>query len=183
LPLERFAEKSAKKIVEKIQSRKSIALGRFIYALGIRNVGEKTAHDLAEGFGNIDKIKNLTIEELENTADIGPVVSKSIYEWFHDKHNLNFLNKLINKGVIVEQEKRRGTKLKDKTFVLTGTLESMSRDKAKEKIQALGGEVLSAVSKNLDYLVMGENPGSKHDKAKELGVKILNEKEFLKILK
>ncbi|MFA5086753.1 MAG: NAD-dependent DNA ligase LigA [Candidatus Paceibacterota bacterium] len=182
LPLERFAEKSAKKIVEKISSKKNITLGRFIYALGIRNVGEKTAHDLAEKFSSIDKIKDLSMESLENTDDIGPVVAKSIYEWFHDKHNLHFLNKLIDRGVIISPEKKRGDKLINKTFVLTGTLEALSRDQAKEQILALGGEVLSAVSKNLDYLVVGENPGSKYDKAKELGVKILEEKEFLKIL-
>jgi DNA ligase (NAD+) len=182
LPLERFAEKSAQKIVEKIQSKKKIELGRFIYALGIRNVGEKTARDLARKFGNLYKIENLSFEELQNTADIGPIVAKSIFEWFHDKHNMAFLQKLKEKGIIISGEKKQGTKLKEMSFVLTGTLESMSREEAKERIESLGGEVLSSVSKNLNYLVVGDNPGSKYDKAKQLGVKILTEKEFLKTI-
>ncbi|MFA5013130.1 MAG: NAD-dependent DNA ligase LigA [Candidatus Paceibacterota bacterium] len=183
LPMERFAEKSAKKIVENIQSKKRITLGKFIYALGIRNVGEKTARDLAERFGSIEKIKQLSSEDLEGTRDIGPVVAQSVFDWFADKHNLNFLKRLEDAGIIIEKEEKRGTKLKGKTFVLTGTLESMSRNEAKEKIMALGGEVLGAVSKNLDYLIAGENPGSKYDKAKKLGVKIIDEKEFLKKLR
>ena len=182
LPLERFAEKSAQKIVDKIQARKEIELGRFIYALGIRNIGEKTAHDLAEAFGSLEAIEKLSLEELEKTKDIGPIVAQSIHSWFHDEHNLNFLRKLKDKGIKLLKEKKAGRKLKGQTFVLTGVLESLSRDEAKTKIQNLGGEVLSAVSKNLDYLVLGENPGSKYDKAKELGIKILNERDFLKIL-
>lgn len=181
-PLERFAEKSSQKIVEKIQSRKEITLGRFIYALGIRNVGEKMAYDLAQKFNDLEKIKNLSKEDLEKIADIGPVVGDSIYTWFHDKHNLNFLKKLLDKGIVIKHNKKRGDKLKDKTFLLTGTLETLSRDEAKEKIKVLGGEILSSVSKNLNYLIVGENPGGKFDKAKELGVKILNEKEFLKMV-
>jgi len=181
-PLERFAEKSSQKIVEKIQSRKEITLGRFIYALGIRNVGEKMAYDLAQKFNDLEKIKNLSKEDLEKIADIGPVVGDSIYTWFHNKHNLNFLKKLLDKGIVIKHNKKRGDKLKDKTFLLTGTLETLSRDEAKEKIKVLGGEILSSVSKNLNYLIVGENPGGKFDKAKELGVKILNEKEFLKII-
>lgn len=182
LPLERFAEKSAQKIVEKIQSRKKIELSRFIYALGIRNVGEKTARDLARKFGNFIKIESLSLEELQNTVDIGPIVAKSIFEWFRDKHNAVFLQKLKEKGIIILGEKKQDTKFKNLSFVLTGTLESMSREEAKERIESLGGEVLSSVSKNLEYLVVGDNPGSKYDKAKQLGVKILYEKEFLKMI-
>jgi DNA ligase (NAD+) len=183
LPLERFAEKSAKKIVEKIQSRKHITLGRFIYALGIRNIGEKTAHDMAKRFGSIQRIKNLSMNDLEAARDVGPIVAKSVFEWFHDKHNLKFLEAFFAKGITIEKEEKTGTKLKGKTFVLTGTLTSMSREEAKEKIQSLGGDVLSAVSKKLDYLLVGENPGSKFDKAKELGVRIIDEAEFLRIMK
>jgi DNA ligase (NAD+) len=182
LPLERFAEKSAQKIVEKIQSRKKIIFSRFIYALGIRNVGEKTAFDLANRFGSLETLKNTSLEELENTADVGPIVAFSIYDWFHNKNNLDFLNNLISKGIEIIGEKKQGVRLKNKTFVLTGTLESMSREQAKEKIQSLGGEVLASISKKLDYLVVGENPGSKYEKAKELGIKIIKEKEFLKII-
>ena len=182
LPLERFAEKSAQKIVEKIQSRKKIVFSRFIYALGIRNVGEKTAFDLANRFGSLETLKKISFEELEKTADIGPIVASSIYDWFHNQSNLNFLNKLISKKIEIIGEKKQGVKLKNKTFVLTGTLETMSREQAKEKIQSLGGEVLASISKNLDYLVVGENPGSKYEKAKELGIKIIKEKDFLKII-
>ncbi len=183
LPMERFAEKSAKKVVEKIQSRKHITLSRFIYALGIRNVGEKTAQDLAKKFGSIEKIKNLSLEDLENTQDVGPIVAQSIFDWFRNQHNINFLNKLFDKKITIEKEATVGIKLRGKSFVLTGTLISMSREEAKEKIQSLGGEVLSAISKKLDYLVAGENPGSKYDKANELGIKIINETEFLRMLK
>jgi DNA ligase (NAD+) len=138
---------------------------------------------LAKRFGSIEKIKNLSLDNLEDTRDIGPIVAKSAYNWFHDKHNLKFLDSLFAKGITIEKEEKTGTKLKNKTFVLTGTLMSMSREEAKQRIQALGGDVLSAVSKNLDYLLVGENPGSKFDKAKELGVLIIDEAEFLRIIK
>jgi len=183
LPLERFAEKSAQKIIDKIQSRKEIELGRFIYSLGIRNIGEKTAYDLAKQYGSLENLANTSLEELEKTKDIGPIVAQSIYSWFREERNLNFLKKLKEKGVKIIQEKQRGNKLRGLTFVLTGTLKSMARNDAKEKIKNLGGEVLSSISKNLDYLVVGENPGSKYKKAKKIGIKILSEPEFLKMIK
>jgi DNA ligase (NAD+) len=181
LPLERFADKSAKKIVLNIQNKKEVSFSRFIYSLGIRNVGLKTSFDLAATFKSIEEIEKTTIEELENISDVGPIVAQSIYDWFQLKENRDFLKRLKERGVKYFIEKRGG-KLLNKKFVITGTLEKMSRDIAKEKIVSLGGEVSDSVSKNIDYLVSGENHGSKYDKAKALGVKILKEAEFLKMI-
>lgn len=182
LPLERFADKSAKKIVSSIQSKKEVPLSRFIYSLGIRNIGQKTSLDLGRKFGSIEKIKAASLEDLENVSDVGPVVAKSIYEWFKDKDNLVFLEKLALSGVKYTRE-RIISRLNGKKFVITGTLDGMSREEAKERIISLGGETSEAVSKNIDYLVVGENPGSKYEKAKSLGVKILTEEALLKMIK
>ncbi|MFZ2390212.1 MAG: NAD-dependent DNA ligase LigA [Minisyncoccales bacterium] len=181
LPLERFADKSAKKIVLNIQNKKEVSFSRFIYSLGIRNVGLKTSFDLALNFKSIEEIANASIENLENISDIGPTVAQSIHDWFSLKENKEFLKRLKERGVKYFIEKRSG-KLLGKKFVITGTLEKMSRDIAKEKIVSLGGEVSDAVSKNIDYLISGENPGSKYEKAKALGIKILKEEEFLKMI-
>ena len=181
LPLERFADKSAKKIVLNIQSKKEVSFSRFIYSLGIRNVGLKTSFDLALNFKSIEEIENASIEELENISDVGPIVAQSIYDWFCLKENREFLNRLKERGVRYFIEKRSG-KLLGKKFVITGTLEKMSRDIAKEKIVFLGGEVSDSISKNIDYLVSGVNPGSKYEKAKTLEIKILKEAEFLKMI-
>lgn len=180
-PLERFADKSAKKIVDNINKRKEVPFSRFIYSLGIRNVGQKTSADLAKKFKSIEDLAKADKEGLENISDVGPVVAGSIVEWFSDKENLKFLEKLKEREVKYFSEKA-GTKLSGKKFVITGTLEKMSRELAKERIVALGGDVSDAVSKNIDYLVLGENPGSKHDKAKSLGVKIIKEEEFLRMI-
>ncbi|MFA5730073.1 MAG: NAD-dependent DNA ligase LigA [Candidatus Paceibacterota bacterium] len=181
LPLERFADKSAKKIVLNIQNKKEVSFSRFIYSLGIRNVGLKTSFDLALNFKSIEEIADASIENLENISDIGPTVSQSIHDWFSLKENKEFLKRLKERGVRYFIEKRSG-KLLGKKFVITGTLEKMSRDIAKEKIVSLGGEVSDAVSKNIDYLISGENPGSKYEKAKALGIKVLKEEEFLKMI-
>jgi len=181
LPLERFADKSAKKIVDNIQKRKEVSFPRFIYSLGIRNVGQKTSIDLSKKFKSIEDLSRSSAEELENISDVGPVVSKSIVEWFKDKDNIKFLKKLKERGVSYFFEKS-GNKFSGKTFVITGTLNKMSRELAKEKIISLGGEVSEAVSKNTDYLVLGENPGSKYEKARDLGVEIVGEDKFLKMI-
>jgi DNA ligase (NAD+) len=181
LPLERFADKSAKKIVLNIQNKKEVSLSRFIYSLGIRNVGLKTSLDLASTFKSIEEIENASLERLENISDIGPIVAQSIYNWFNLKENRDFLKRLKERGVKYFIEKRGG-RLLNKKFVITGILEKMSRDIAKERIIALGGDVSDVISKNIDYLVLGENPGSKYEKAKTLGVKILKEKEFIKMI-
>ena len=189
VPLEGFAEKKAKNIIEAIQARKEIELSRFIYALGIRNVGEETAQDLTNHFGSLENLQKASLEDLQDLMDIGPVVARSIYNWFRDKRNLKFLEKLKRAGVKVKSPKLKikSQKLKGKIFVLTGTLQSMTREKAKENIRALGGKVASDVSSNTDFLVVGESPGSKLQRAKKLKmqgakIKLITEKEFLKML-
>lgn len=183
-PLERFAEKSAENLINSIQSKKEISLAKFIYALGIRNVGEETAIDLAHKFGSIEKIKNAKLEDFDSVSDVGPVVSKSIFEWFQEKDNLKYLEKLEKTIKIIGYRlPATGRKLQGKTFVLTGGLESMTRDQAKEKIRELGGDVSSSVSKNTDYVIMGSDAGSKAEKAEKLGVKMISEKEFLNLIK
>jgi DNA ligase (NAD+) len=183
-PLERFGDKSAENLIKSIQNKKEIDLARFIYSLGIRNVGEETAVDLAKKFESLEKIKKAKIEDLNLIADIGPVVSKSIFEWFSDKENLKFLEKL-EKAIKITKIKQniKNQKLLGKSFVLTGALESMTRDDAKNKIREFGGDVLGSVSKNVNYVIVGSDSGSKAEKAKKLGLKILTEKEFLKLIK
>jgi DNA ligase (NAD+) len=183
LPLERFAEKSAKNLVNAIQSKKEITLAKFIYALGIRNVGEQTAEDLARHFGSLEKLKNATLPQLQMVRDIGPVVAQSIYSFFRNKRNLDFIEKLMKVGVkIVEKKKPEKQTLKGLIFVFTGGLDSMTRAKAKKKVRELGGEVTESVSKRVNYVVVGKEPGSKLEKAKKLGIKTISEIEFLKLL-
>ncbi len=179
-----FAERSAKNLISAVQSKKKIILSRLIYALGIRNVGEETAQDLAEFFGSLEKLKRASPTELEEIVDVGPVVAKSIYQWFQQERNLELLEKLKKAGVeIIEKKKPKYQPLKGKIFVLTGSLETIARQKAKEKIRLLGGGVSESVSERTDYVVLGKEPGAKYEKAKELGVKTINEKEFLEMVK
>ncbi|MCX6731495.1 MAG: helix-hairpin-helix domain-containing protein, partial [Candidatus Parcubacteria bacterium] len=181
-PLERFGEKSAQNLVKAINSRREIGLDRFIISLGILHVGEKTAQDLAEKFEIIEKLKRASLDDLLRVENIGEIVAKSVYDWFNNKGNEKFLKKLLERVKIKKIKKKTGRKLADKTFVITGVLESMSRQIAKEKIKALGGETTESVSKNTNFMVAGFNPGSKYKKAEELGVKIINEQEFLKMI-
>ncbi|HLP86797.1 MAG TPA: NAD-dependent DNA ligase LigA [Candidatus Paceibacterota bacterium] len=180
--LERFGDKSAENIINSISEHKRIPLWRFIYALGIVHVGEQTARDVANHFGSLEKIMKAGIEEINNLENIGPVVSESIYKFFRDKANINLINKLIKNGVNVHHEEIKNSKLSGKTFVITGTLSTMAREEAKKKIIENGGSVSSSVSSKTSYVVAGENPGSKYTDAKKLGVKILKEDEFLKML-
>ena len=180
--LERFGEKSADNIISSIESHKKVLFWRFIYALGIVHVGEETSRDLANHFRSLDKLMKAGEEEINNIENIGPVVSKSIYEFFRDKININFINKLLSNGVSVYQLKPKNYKLAQKTFVLTGTLSSMSREEAKKKIIENGGKVSGSVSPKTSYVVAGENPGSKYTDAQKFGVKILSESEFQKMI-
>ncbi len=180
--LERFGEKSADNIIKSIQDHRSVKLSRFIYALGILHVGEQTAEDLAEHFGSLDKLADSLLDETNNIENIGPVVAQSVYDYFHHKENLKFIQKLIKNGVQIHHQQKKAGKLTGKTFVITGTLESMSRDEAKEKIKALGGKITESVSKQTAYVVVGSDPGSKYDKAMKLGVKTLDEKRFLELI-
>ena len=181
-PLERFAEKAAANLIESIQNSKKITLGRFIYALGIKGVGEEMALDLANYFGSLNKIMHATKENLDKMHSIGEKTSKNIFNYFQDKKSLELLDELKNSGIqITNPEISQNKKLQDKSFVITGTLDNMTRDEAKEKIRTQGGNISSSVSKNTDYVIAGENPGSKYAKAKKLGVKIIDEGEFLKL--
>lgn len=184
LNLDRFAEISAEKTVDSIQSKKKVNLAKFIYALGIGNVGEETAILLAKKFHKLDSVQRAPLYTLESIPDIGPVVAESIYNWFQKPYNKKLLEKFYKVGLHILEERptKDSTKLAGKTFVLTGTMESTSREEAKEKIRAFGGDVSSSVSKNTDYVVAGAEPGSKYDRAQKLGVKIIDEKEFLNLI-
>ena len=186
-PLERFAEKSSQNIVSAIQQAKRIPLSRFLVSLGIRHVGEETAIALAEYSGGIEKIQKASREELESIPDVGSVVAQSIREWFDSGGNQKFLTRLFKAEVQIQSSKSDlGGKTKfdlgGKTFVLTGSLESLTREKAKEKIRMAGGNVSESVSRKTDYVVAGKDPGSKLDDAKRFGVKTLTEQEFLRFL-
>lgn len=182
--LERFGEKSAENIINSIQEHKRVPLASFIYALGIANVGEQTSEDLANHFGSFQKLNKASLAEINAIENIGPIVSQSIYDWLHRKENEKFVEKLLNNGVeIINPTKKSPGKLTGKTFVITGTLDSMSRDEAKQKIKVLGGKVTESVSKQTDYVVVGEEPGSKYDKAQKLGVATVTERDFLDLVK
>ena len=181
--LERFGEKSIGNLLKAIEKAKDVTLARFISSLSIPQVGSETARDLAERFKSAENFSKATEGELLSINGVGGVVAHSIVEWFKDKENRKFFQKLLKLVRIKPvQHSVLNNKLSGKRFVLTGTLEKLSREEAKEKIFSLGGEVSSAVSKNTDYVVVGENPGDKLGKARELGVEVLYEKEFLKLL-
>ena len=184
--LERFGEKSADNIIASIDEHRKVSLAKFIYALGILHVGEETAIDLADHFGSLDKLSSASFEELDSIENIGGAVAKSIFEYFKDKHNLEYIHRLMKNGVIVSKQdtvNSKQGKLSGKKVVVTGTLESLSREEAKKAVRQAGGDWTLSVSKNTDYVVVGSEPGSKYEKAQKLGVKILSEKEFLNLLK
>jgi len=183
--LERFGEKSADNIIASIEAHKKVPLSKFIYALGILHVGEETAIDLAEYLGSLDKLKKASFEEFDAIPNIGSAVAKSIHEYFLDHRNLDYINRLLKNGVSIQHVaagKKHVGPLAGKKVVVTGTLKDMSREEAKAAVRAAGGDWVSSVSKNTDYVVVGENPGSKAEKAKTLGIKILSEAEFLKMI-
>jgi DNA ligase (NAD+) len=182
LALPRFAEKSADNLLEAIEKAKNIELYRLIVALSIPQVGEETAYDLANHFRSIEKLSEATLDDLYKIEGVGDVVAKEIVAWFADKHNHDMLQKLLpHLKIIAPKREKQNSQIAGKTFVITGTL-SMDRDDVKKKIKALGGDVSGSVSKNTDYVVVGENAGSKLAKAQELGIKTLDENEFLKLL-
>lgn len=183
-PLERFAEKSATNLITSINSAKEIELSNFIHALGIRHVGAETAIALAEYFKSLDKLIGASIGELVNIEDVGEKVAESICSWFGDKNKQLFIAKLFSNGVKVNKAiKKTNNILNGQNFVLTGSMEKYSREEAKGIIRELGGKVSATVSNKTDYLVAGEDPGSKLAKAEKLNVRIINEAEFLKMLK
>ena len=186
--LDRMAKKSADNVVKAIEKSKDTTLARFIYALGIRNVGETTAKELAYYFGNLEQLMTADEERLRQVPDIGPVVAQSIINFFSEMHNREVIEKLRATGVHWQEgvgTKRTKTiegKVSDKTFVLTGALPSLSREEVKERIELAGGKVTGSVSKKTDYVIAGDDPGSKYDKAIELGITILDEAQLLQLL-
>ena len=195
VPLERFAEKSAENVVSSIKKSKTIDLYKFIYALGIKHVGEETAIDIGKRLIEyrrvnrpkdiIDITKKINVGEWQNIPNIGPEVAGGIFEYFYKKENKEFLEKLDKAGVKIISPKitKVFQKFRGKTFILTGGLENLTREEAKDRIRALGGDISSSVSKETDYVVAGSEPGEKYEKAKKLGAKIVSEKEFVKMLK
>jgi DNA ligase (NAD+) len=199
--LERFGEKSADNIIAEIAAKKKITLPRFLFALGIIHVGEETAYLLAQqaarhgvrGEGHREMripeimryFAGLSLDDLQGVRDIGPKVADSIHSWFREPRNIKLLEKLDRAGIRIVSDGMQPTsdKLAGATIVLTGTLSSMTREDVKEKIRSLGGEVSESVSKKTTYVVAGDEPGSKAEKAERLGVKILNEEEFLRLLR
>lgn len=183
LTLPRFAELSAKNLIEAINNARTVTLGKFLTALSIEHVGEETAHDIADQFGSIEKIRKASLEDFNNIYGVGEVVAQSLSGWFSDPHHRALLDRLLTQISIVNPKKSTAKGiLADKVFVLTGTLLSLDRDAAKEKIRALGGEIAESVSSKTSFVVAGENPGSKYDKAQKLNVPILTEQEFLKMV-
>jgi DNA ligase (NAD+) len=183
LKLDRFAEISASKLIKAIKDKKHPPLPRFIYGLGIRHVGTQTAIDLAAHFQTLNKLSNSTIDELSEVEGIGEVVAEAIVEWFEEPRNKKLLEKFNSFGVEPESAKQISGPLSDKNFVVTGSLESMSREEAGERIRALGGTFQSSVGKETDYLVVGANVGaSKLTKAEKFGTKQIDETKFLRMI-
>ncbi len=181
--LERFAELSAKNLVEAVEKSKNPSLDRFLFGLGIRHVGQQTAIDLCEEFGSLEKLRDAQIDTLLAVENIGEIVAESVVAWFADPDNEALLKKLETLGVKPHYVSRKKGKLAGKKFAITGTLKTTSRDMAAEKIRALGGTFQSSVGKDTDYLVVGKNVGaSKLNKAKQFGTKTITEKELLIII-
>jgi len=184
LSLERMGDKSAQNILDEIENSKKLPLERVIYGLGIRMVGERTAQFLAEHFGSMEALESAGVEELQDVNEVGPRIAESIVEFFSIAANRKLVDRLREAGLTLKgQKKERGTKLAGKTFVLTGTLSHFTRDEAKKMIEDAGGKVTGSVSKKTDYVVAGAEAGSKLDKAKELGVVVIDEKELEKLIK
>jgi DNA ligase (NAD+) len=183
LSLERMGDKSAENILREVGNSKKLPLERVIYGLGIRFVGERTAQFLAEHFGDMTALENAGEEELQQVEEVGPRIAKSIVEFFAEPKNRELVEELRGAGLQFKgKKKERGTKLAGKTFVLTGTLANYTRDQAKKMIENAGGKVAGSVSKKTDYVVAGSDAGSKLDKARELGITVLDEQGMRELL-
>ena len=184
IELERMADKSAQNIIDAIEKSKTKPLSKFLYALGIRNVGETTAEDLARNFARLEDFFHLSEEELMEVEGVGPEVAASVHQFFRDKKNRESIDRLKKAGVkVIEPKTKEKGKLAGKTFVFTGALKDFARDEARTLVESMGATTASSISKKVDFVVMGEDPGSKFDKAKELGIKTLTEEEFKKMFR
>jgi DNA ligase (NAD+) len=183
LRLERMGEKSAQNILHEIEGSKKLPLERVIFGLGIRFVGERTAEFLAEHFASMDAIMDASLEQLQEVNEVGPRIAQSIVEFFSEAKNRELVQRLRQAGLTLQGvKKERGTQLAGKTFVLTGTLARHTRDEAKKRIEDAGGKVAGSVSKKTDYVVAGEEAGSKLDRARELGVAVIDESAMEQLL-
>ena len=182
--LENFKDKKVENYFNQLEQSKNISLQKFIYALGISNIGKKASKDLVKHFKTFDNIKNASVEEINEIYDFGLVMAQNVYDYFREPHNVEILEKLKQAGIKVEdvEQKLDSNKFENMTFVLTGTLPTLSRDEATELIEKNGGKTSSSVSKHTTFVLLGENPGSKYEKAKTLGIKMLSEKEFLDLI-
>ena len=184
LSLDKFKDKKAENIVGSIEKSKTVDLGRFLYSLGIGEVGAKTARELAKEFGSFENIKNAQLDDIVKVQDIGEIIAQNIFNFFREEYNLGEIERLFESGVkvqAVEKLEKQNEFITGKTFVITGTL-SKPREEFASLIESLGGKCAGSVSKKTDYLLAGENAGSKLSKATELGVKILNETEFFNFI-
>lgn len=181
--LDRMGPKSASNLIAALEKSKNTTLDHFLYALGIREVGEATARALAMHFGDLDRIRSAGVEELEGVPDVGPVVARHIHAFFGEPHNVTIMEQLIRNGITwPEMPAGVERRLSGKNFVLTGALKSLTRDEARDRLLSLGARVSSSVSKRTDFVVAGDDPGGKLEKARELGLTILSEKDLLKLL-
>jgi len=183
--LEGFKNKKTENMLKAIENSKNVSLAKFIYAIGILNVGKKTALDLSKKFKNLNNIINASMEDLINIKNVGEIVANSIIDYFKNEKNIDLINLILQKGVKIidsEEVEIKDNFFKDKKVVLTGSLINYKRDKLSEILQNLGAEVVSSVSKNTDLVIVGSDAGSKLDKATKLGIKIMNEEELIKTL-
>ena len=185
LKLELFKDRKADNLLNAIENSKKQPLSRLLFGLGVRNVGEKAAWVLAQRFGTIDKLMAATLDDLTAINEIGPIMAQSIYDFFCQDSVKKLINQMLAAGINMAEPRNesKSKPFEGKTIVLTGELKALSRIEAENKVRELGGNPSSSVSRKTDFVVVGEEPGSKYDKAMELGVRIVREQEFLKMIK